>query len=44
MKEALQEEQDKIIMDEIRFRIVDMLKRYVKVKRSGRKPIRGNKW
>jgi uncharacterized protein YcbX len=44
MKEALQEEWDKITINEIRFHIANMLKRCVKVRRSGGKPIRGNKW
>ena len=44
MKEALQEEWDKITMEEIRFRIADMPRRCAQLVKSGGKPIRGNKW
>ncbi len=44
MKEALQEEWDKIIIDEIRFRVANMPRRCTELVRSGGKPIRGNKW
>jgi hypothetical protein len=44
MKEALQEEWDKITMDEIRFRIADMPRRCAELVKCGKKPIRGNKW
>jgi len=44
MKEALQEEWDKITMEEIRDRIADMPRRCAQLIRSGGKPIRGNKW
>jgi len=44
MKEALQEEWDKITMEEIRDRIADMPRRCVQLIKSGGKPIRGNKW
>jgi len=44
MKEAIQEEWDKITMQEIRDRIADMPRRCAELQRSGGKPIRGNKW
>jgi hypothetical protein len=44
LKEALQEEWDKITMEEIRDRIADMPRRCAELIRSGGKPIRGNKW
>ena len=44
MKQALQEEWDKITMEEIRFRIADMSRRCAELVRSSGKPIRGNKW
>lgn len=44
MKEALQEEWDKITMEEIRYRIADMPRRCAELQRSSGKPIRGNKW
>lgn len=44
MKEALQEEWDKISMKEIRHRIADMPRRCAELIRSGGKHIRGNKW
>ncbi len=43
MKEALQEEWDKITIEEIRDRIADMPRRYTQLIRSGGKLIRGNK-
>ncbi|KAF2174545.1 hypothetical protein K469DRAFT_707336 [Zopfia rhizophila CBS 207.26] len=44
LKEALQEEWDKITMQEIRDRIADMPRRCAELVRSGGGPIRGNKW
>jgi hypothetical protein len=44
MKEALQEEWDKITIEEIRYRIADMPRRCAELIRCGGKPIRGNKW
>lgn len=44
MKEALQEEWDKITMDQIRDRISDMPRRCAALVKSGGKAIRGNKW
>ena len=44
IKQALQEEQDKITIEEIRFRIADMPRRCAELVRSSGKPIRGNKW
>ena len=44
LKEALQEEWDKITIDQIRDRITDMPRRCALVAKSGGKPIRGNKW
>jgi hypothetical protein len=44
MKEALQEEWDKITMEEIRHRISDMPRRCAELVRSKGGPIRGNKW
>ena len=44
MKEAIQEEWDKITLEEIRDRIADMPRRCAELQRSGGKPIRGNKW
>ena len=44
MKEALQEEWDKITMDEIRFRIADMPRRCTQLVKYSGKAIRGNKW
>lgn len=44
MKQALQEEWDKITIEEIRFRIADMSRRCAELVRSSGKPIRGNKW
>jgi hypothetical protein len=42
MKEALQEEWDKITMQEIRDRIADMPRRCAELIRCGGKPIKGN--
>ena len=44
MKEALQEEWDRITMQEIRDRIADMPRRCAELQKSGGKPIRGNQW
>lgn len=44
MKKALQEEWDKITMQEIRNRIANLPKRYILVAKSSGKPVRGNKW
>lgn len=44
MKEALQEEWNKITMQEIRDRIADMPRRCAELIRCSGKPIRGNKW
>ena len=44
IKEALQEEWDKITIEEIRDRIANMPRRYAQLIRLGGKPIRGNKW
>jgi hypothetical protein len=44
MKEALQEEWDRITIEEIRHRIADMSRRCAELMRSNRGPIRGNKW
>ncbi|PQE05359.1 Transposable element Tc3 transposase protein [Rutstroemia sp. NJR-2017a BBW] len=44
MKQALQEEWDKITMAEIRHRICDMPRRCAELVRSEGGPIRGNKW
>jgi DDE superfamily endonuclease len=44
MKVALQEEWDKITMDEIRDRISDLPRRCASLIKSGGGPIRGNKW
>lgn len=44
MKEALQEEWDKITMQEIRDRISDMPRRCAQLIKYSGKPIRGNKW
>lgn len=44
MKQALQEEWDKITMEEIRHRIADMPRRCAMLIKSSGKPIRGNKW
>lgn len=44
MKEALQEEWDKITMEQIRDRISDMPRRCAALVKSGGGPIRGNKW
>jgi transposase len=44
MKQALQEEWDKITMEEIRHRIADMPRRCAELVRSKGGPIRGNKW
>jgi hypothetical protein len=44
MKEALQEEWDRITMEEIRHRIADMPRRCAELVRSEGGPIRGNKW
>ena len=44
MKAALQEEQDKITIAEIRHRIADMPRRCAELVRSKGGPIRGNKW
>jgi hypothetical protein len=44
MKEALQEEWDKITLEEIRYRIADMPRRCAELIRSNGGPIRGNKW
>lgn len=43
MKEALQQEWDKITLEEIRHRIADMPRRCAELIRSNGKPIRGNK-
>ena len=43
MKEALQEEWDKITIDEIRDRIADMPRRCAELLRSRGGPVRGNK-
>ncbi len=43
MKEALQEEWDKITIEEIRFRIADLPRRCAQLVKYGGKPIRGNK-
>jgi hypothetical protein len=44
MKEALQEEWDRITIEEIRHRIADMPRRCAELMRSNGGPIRGNKW
>lgn len=44
LKEALQEEWDKITMEEIRDRIADMPRRCAELIKHSGKPIRGNKW
>ncbi len=44
MKEGLQEEWDKITLEEIRHRIADMPRRCAALIKSGGGPIRGNKW
>jgi hypothetical protein len=44
MKEALQEEWDRITIEEIRHRIADMPRRCAELVRSKGGPIRGNKW
>ena len=44
MKEALQEEWDKITMQEIQDRIADLPRRCLLVAKSGGKPIRGHGW
>jgi hypothetical protein len=44
MKTALQEEWDKITLEEIRYCIADMPRRYSLVQKYSGKPIRGNKW
>ena len=44
MKEALQEEWDKITMEEIRHCIADMPRRCAELVKYSGKPIRGNKW
>jgi transposase len=44
IKEALQEEWDRITMKEIRDRIADMPRRCAELVRSNGGPIRGNKW
>jgi hypothetical protein len=44
MKEALQEEWDKITLDQIRERIADMPRRCAELIRMGGKPIRGPKF
>lgn len=44
MKQALQDEWDKITIEEIRDRIADMPRRCAELVRRGEKPIRGNKW
>jgi hypothetical protein len=44
MKEALQEEWDKITMKQIRDRISDIPRRCAQLIKSGGKPVRGNKW
>ncbi len=44
IKEALQEEWDKITMDKIRFRITNMPRRCAQLVKYGGKAIRGNKW
>lgn len=44
MKIAIQEEWDKITIEQIRDRIASMPKRCAIVAKSGGKPIRGNKW
>ncbi|PQE21170.1 Transposable element Tc3 transposase protein [Rutstroemia sp. NJR-2017a BBW] len=44
MKQALQEEWDKITMEEIHYRIADMPRRRAELVRSKGGPIRGNKW
>jgi hypothetical protein len=44
MKEGLQEEWDKITLEEIRYRIADMPRRCAALIKSGGGPIRGNKW
>lgn len=44
MREALQEEWDKITMEEIRHRISDLPRRCAELIRSEGGPIRGNKW
>ena len=44
MKEALQEEWDKITMQEIRDRIADLPRRCLLVAKLGGKPIRGHGW
>jgi len=43
MKEALQEEWDKITIEEIRFRIADLPRRCAQLVKYDGKPIRGNK-
>lgn len=44
MKQALQDEWDKITIEEIRDRIADMSRRCAELVRCSGKPIRGNKW
>jgi hypothetical protein len=44
MKRGLQEEWDKITLEEIRFRIADLPRRCAELIRSNGGPIRGNKW
>jgi hypothetical protein len=44
MKEALQQEWDRITLEEIRHRIADMPRRYTELVRSNGGSIRGNKW
>lgn len=44
MKESLQEEWDKITLEEIQHRIADMPRRCATLIKSGGGPIRGNKW
>ena len=44
IKQALQDEQSKITLEEIRFRITDIPRRCAKLVRSKGGPIRGNKW
>ena len=44
MKDALQEEWDKITIEEIQDRIADMPRRCAELVRCSGKPIRGNKW
>lgn len=44
MKQGIQEEWDKITLEEIRHRIADMPRRCAELMRSNGGPIRGNKW